>query len=328
MLIIFRKIVLFTLLSSLIAIFEAAAQQLPVYSQYTMNKFLINPAVAGSEGYNAINLTAREQWIGMKDSPKTHALSFHTRILPDSHISKINPVRFKRIKKSRNSNVGLGGYIYNDRTGLVNRTGLRFTYAYHIKIKEGQLSFGLSGNLYQFKLDQTQMISYEPNDILLNNANYTALIPDADAGIYYSDENFYGGLSVAYLLQSFYKFGNQGFENYRLKRQYYLMGGYNFKLSEEFIIEPHMLVKVSQSPRFQTDLGVKFRAVDKYWGGLAYRTGGALILMGGVKVDKFYFGYSFDYTLASIMRHSFGSHEFVLAIEIGHSARRYRWTQD
>ena len=153
MLNIFRKIALFIFLSSLIFIFESAAQQLPVYSQYMMNKFLINPAVAGSEGYTAINLTAREQWIGLKDSPKTHALSFHTRLLPDSYINKINPVRRKRMQASRDSKVGLGGYIFNDRTGLVNRTGLRFTYAYHIKIKEGQLSFGLSGNIYQYKLD-------------------------------------------------------------------------------------------------------------------------------------------------------------------------------
>ena len=41
------------------------SQQLPVYSQYMMNKFLINPAVAGSEGYTSFNLTAREQWIGL-----------------------------------------------------------------------------------------------------------------------------------------------------------------------------------------------------------------------------------------------------------------------
>ena len=46
-------------------------QQLPVYSQYMMNKFLINPAVAGSEGYTAFNLTSRKQWLGIKDAPLT-----------------------------------------------------------------------------------------------------------------------------------------------------------------------------------------------------------------------------------------------------------------
>ena len=45
--------------------FIAKAQQLPVYSQYMMNGFLLNPAVAGHEGYTALNITAREQWAGL-----------------------------------------------------------------------------------------------------------------------------------------------------------------------------------------------------------------------------------------------------------------------
>jgi hypothetical protein len=60
---------------------EASSQQVPLYSQYMLNGFLLNPAVAGSEGYTAVNLTAREQWIGMKHAPGTYALSFQTRIL-------------------------------------------------------------------------------------------------------------------------------------------------------------------------------------------------------------------------------------------------------
>jgi len=40
------------------------AQQLPLYSQYLYNKFLINPAVAGSDGFTSLNITAREQWVG------------------------------------------------------------------------------------------------------------------------------------------------------------------------------------------------------------------------------------------------------------------------
>jgi hypothetical protein len=35
------------------------SQQLPIFSQYTFNAFLLNPAVAGAEGYTAINLTSR-----------------------------------------------------------------------------------------------------------------------------------------------------------------------------------------------------------------------------------------------------------------------------
>jgi type IX secretion system PorP/SprF family membrane protein len=321
-----HKIGIIALFFSLFFIFEAAGQQLPVYSQYMMNKFLINPAMAGSEGLTAINITAREQWIGMKNSPKTHALSFHTRLLNDSHINRILSVRRKSKRSSRDTQVGLGGYIFNDRNGLVSRTGLSFTYAYHIDISEGQLSFGLSGSIYQFKLDLDQMRSFDPGDLVLNNANNTAVIPDADFGVYYSYPTFYTGISVSSMLQSYFKFGKQGYENYRLKRQYHFIGGYQFKQIDNVVIEPNLLIRVSETPRFQTDMGAKAYFSGSYWGGISYRTGGALIFMAGVRVEKFYFGYSFDYTLSSLMRHSFGSHEFMLALILGgDDARRYRW---
>jgi sRNA-binding regulator protein Hfq len=51
------------------------AQQTPVYSQYMMNGFLLNPAVAGAEGFTAVNVTAREQWLGFQNAPSTYAVS-------------------------------------------------------------------------------------------------------------------------------------------------------------------------------------------------------------------------------------------------------------
>ena len=57
------------------------AQQLPLYSQYLYNKFLINPAVAGSDGFTSFNLTAREQWIGYNGAPRTYSFSWQNRIL-------------------------------------------------------------------------------------------------------------------------------------------------------------------------------------------------------------------------------------------------------
>ena len=47
----------------------AFGQQLPVYSQYLYNKFLINPSIAGSDGYTSVSLTAREQWVGYGGAP-------------------------------------------------------------------------------------------------------------------------------------------------------------------------------------------------------------------------------------------------------------------
>lgn len=259
-------------------------QQLPLYSQYVMNKFLINPAVAGSEGYTSFNLTAREQWIGFKNSPKTHALSVQTRILKNSFIAKSASVKLKSKPNTRTGKVGLGAYIFDDRTGLVSRTGIQFTYAYHIFIRKGQLSFGLTGTAYQFKIDREALRLYEENDDLINNFDNTLIIPDADFGVYYSDPKFYVGMSAAQLFQSSLKFGKRGYENYRMKRHYYLMSGYNFDINDNIIIEPNLLLKTTENLNLQLDIGANIFFRGDYWGGLLFRTGSALVVMGGVKV--------------------------------------------
>jgi len=38
---------------------EVKAQLLPLYSQYVLNGFLVNPAIAGYDGYTSFNTTAR-----------------------------------------------------------------------------------------------------------------------------------------------------------------------------------------------------------------------------------------------------------------------------
>jgi hypothetical protein len=54
-------------------------------------------------------------------------------------------------------------------------------------------------------------------------------------------------------------------------------------------------------------------------------TGSAMVIMAGIKVDKFYFGYAFDYTFSAIGARTLGSHEIMAAVKFGDNARRYRW---
>ncbi len=94
-----RSILLAIVLSFISGI--AIAQQVPMYSQYIMNGFLINPSVAGRDGYTTVNLTVREQWVGMEDAPSTYAASFQTRLLRNSYISKSTAVRKKIVKPTK-----------------------------------------------------------------------------------------------------------------------------------------------------------------------------------------------------------------------------------
>ncbi len=305
--------------------FQAWSQQVPLYSQYMLNGFLLNPAAAGSEGYTAVNLTAREQWVGMRNGPGTYALSFQTRVIKNSYISKNSSVKRRQRMGSRSGKVGLGAYVFNDRNGAVERIGLKGTYAYHLNFARSQLSFGLSFVAYQFRLDDELIRLADPDDEMWLGAHKTVLIPDADMGVYYTARQYWAGFSIDQLFESVLKIGDSGYDRYKMERNYYLMGGYDFELNREITLTPSALLKFAENGKLQADIGAKCFYQQQFWGGLSYRTGHAVIVMAGVSVDQLIFGYAFDIGLNSIMKHSYGTHEFTIIAKFGDNARRYRW---
>ncbi len=322
----FYKTILITIAFLLIRITVLSGQQLPTYSQYTFNKFLLNPACAGGEGYTTISLVAREQWVGLKGTPKTHALTIDSRVLRNSFISKSASVRKKRRMSSRSGRIGWAAHVFNDHFGPLDRTGLEGTYAYHINLDEGQISFGLSGVFYQFKLNKDEVfLGDEEYDPLIDGLKGTIYIPDANIGTFYTSGSIYGGVSVMQIFQSSIHFGDDNGSNYRLKRNYNLMAGYYYDINGTFAVEPSFLVKIPTSSPAQLDLNARLYYKTNYWGGIAYRTGKAFIVFLGARFDKYIIGYGFDYNFSPIGRQTYGSHEFMAAVRFGDNARRYRW---
>jgi len=181
---------------------KGQCQQAPIFSQYTFNKFIINPATAGIDNYTTISLVAREQWIGFKGTPKTHSLSIDSRILNNSYIAKEAPVRKKRIWGSRSGRVGWAANIFNDHTGPLDKTGIAGTYSYHIRLSNSLLSFGLTGIFYQFRINKDKIdLGDEQYDQLVDGTKGRLYIPDADFGAFYTRKDIYGGISVKQLFQ-------------------------------------------------------------------------------------------------------------------------------
>lgn len=302
------------------------AQQLPIYSQYTFNKFLLNPAIAGSDGYTTISVVAREQWVGFKGTPKTHAVTMDSRLLRNSFISKNASVRRKKKMSSRSGRVGWAAHVFNDHNGPLDRTGVEGTYSYHIAVDEGQLSFGLSGLFYQFRLNKEKVDLGDNNtDPLLDGMRGTLYIPDANFGVYYASEGLYGGASVMQIFQSSIHFGDNSGSTYRLKRNYNILGGYYYEFSKSLAFEPSFLLKIPTASRPQIDINAKVYYKTNYWAGLSYRTKDAAVIYFGARFDKYFVGYGFDYNFSPIGKQTYGSHEFMAAVKFGDTARRYRW---
>lgn len=319
-----------------------SGQQMPRFSQYTMNEFLLNPATAGADGLTTLNLTARKEWLGFsKDSktPETFSLSLQSRLLKKrSHISKTN--KGNKRQESSKGRVGLGGALFSDFNGAMRRSGLQVSYAYHIYAQNTQFSFGITGSICQLKFDKNYLDFYDNNnEVMLSVTSSPSWIPDFNAGINIMTQNFHIGASVAQVFQSPFIFGNPDidYQSSKLgyKRIYFLISDYRIRIEQsDWEIEPSILLKTydllnfksgTYGPGSQLDITMKLFYLRKFWFGASYRTPADMIVFGGIKYNNLYVGYAFDYGLNDLSKNSYGSHEITISSRFGDTSRRYRW---
>lgn len=307
--------------------YTLTGQQLPLYSQYLYNKFLINPAVAGSDGYTSWNITAREQWVGYSGAPRTFSFSGQTRLLKRSYILKQTSARKQVFRPKSDGKVGLGGYVFSDRNGLIKRTGFQAAYSYHTWLRSStQLSFGLALTGYHYKIDETQINFEDPDEPWMNNELRRGIfVPDASFGIHILNPKYSAGFSAEQLFRGYAKIGSEAYKYFSMDRHFYLFGSYYFELNSSTELEPSFLFMMSEQFKPQADIGLTYIYNKGFWAGLALRTSGAVIANVGVKYTNMFIGYSFDFTLQEIQRITYGTHEITLALKLGDSARKYRW---
>ena len=277
-----------------IGVARVQGQQLPQYTQYMFNEFVINPAIAGVYNHYQIRTNHRFQWVGLADPPLTNSISFfgpHAKM-----------------------DMGYGGYIYNDVTGPTSRTGFTGAYAYNIAI-EGtmRLSMGISVSLMQYRIDGTQLDPKDVSDPSLLNMVSTSYMPDAGLGAYLYAEDFYVGLSMAQLLNNKIKiFENKDGLN-RLKTHINLVGGYHYPINDDWMLEPSLMIRGTAPKELSFDLTARVEWQKTIWGALAYRYHDAVsVLIGYSYEDMLIFGYSYDIGLSSIRKYNTGTHEIMI----------------
>lgn len=271
------------------------AQQLPQYTQYMFNEYIINPAVAGKEDFYQAKANYRYQWAGIVDAPRTYILSLY------------GPHKTK--------DMGFGGYIYNDVTGPTSRTGVNASYSYILKLTDSlKLSLSLAGGLLQYKVDGTKIDMLDIQDPSIQNTVYSTVIPDAVFGSYLYTRKYYVGLSAHQLLN--YKIdlysGNGGLN--RVKNHFFAYAGYIYNINFDFDLEPTVLLKVMMPVKPMVDISVKSTYKKIAWLGVSYRTYDAIAFMAGYCYqNQIFVGYSYDLSVSSIKKYNSGSHEIMVS---------------
>ncbi|MBX7182516.1 MAG: type IX secretion system membrane protein PorP/SprF [Bacteroidia bacterium] len=277
----------------------AKAQQLPQYSSYMINNYVLNPAVTGSNNYYELKALNRYQWAGIKDAPRTFLVSLH------------GP--FKKL------NMGLGGFVFSDVTGPTSRTGGYLTYAYHLKLTSKlKLNLGLAAGFLQYRIDLSKVTLRQDGDPAAQQGGVlNSYQPDFNFGIYLNHANYFVGIAVNQIIGNRLKF----YENQKdilsnLERHYLINGGYNFNFGK-FMVQPSVMFKMEKNI-YQFEGGLQARYNDLLWLGATYRHNDAISALAGLNIkDLILIGYAYDFATTRLKSYSNGTHEIMIGAKFG-----------
>lgn len=296
---------------------EANGQQLPQYTQFALNPYLVNPAVAGTEDFVDIRAGYRSQWTGFEDAPRTAFLSAHTNFSP---AQTLHPSRYDTRNK-----VAAGMIVVRDRTGPLSLTIARLTTAYNFTLSDRGLrvSVGLSGGLRSFSFDPDGFTDNLPN---ANDPTIQQRISrssfDLGSGVWVYNESAFVGVSSSQLFSaaSDSPAGNGMLDpGVTARRHYYAMAGARVTLGRSLYMVPSVLMKFVSGAPLSVDISPKLVLKDRFWGGLNYRSEESFAVFAGLLLnERVSLSYSFDLVTSPLRNAAAGSNE----LHIGYRIRK------
>ncbi len=315
-------------------VLTANAQQRPHYTQYILNNYIINPAVAGIENYTDVKISHRHQWVGLDGAPVTTYLTIHGPWKKSSY-ERENPTTFHAPGQNPRGKAywqdytkadphhGLGFTMLNDRTGPLNRFSVAATYAYHVGISERtSLSAGISAGVQNMTLNASKLVFNNPIDPAVAGSGYlNKLRPDVTAGLWMYSSRYFLGLSAQNIMPSKLSFAEDTLKvtsSGKLVPHLFLQGGYRMFLNDDISLLPSATIRYINPMPIGIDVNAKVQYQDLVWAGLSYRLQDGFAGMLGVNVSStFNVGYSYDYTTSRLNTVSRGSHEIVVGFLLG-----------
>ena len=331
-----------SILSLLLCLYlNAFSQQLPHFSQYMLNGFLVNPALAGSENYGDVKTGYRNQWAGIEGAPESYYLTVHMPIGKMNLNTTATSVPYRGRTGSRvllqnytkketvqpQPHHGAGFTVTTDKAGALKRTDVGLTYAYHLPLtKELKMSAGLSGGMSVYKVDEQGLQLTDPNDPTFIGGNYNRVKPNITAGVLLYTKQFFIGTSSTQLLQDELstRFNDEDNHLASSRAHHYLMGGYKVVVTPKLSVLPSVMVKYASPAPTSVDVNLKLLYYDKVWLGGSYRQNSTPVILGGVNLSNLLqVGYAYDVPAQGMDKIGGGAHEVVLGILVNNRGRNF-----
>lgn len=255
--------------------FDCRSQQMPLYTQYMFDPYLINPSMLATTRKSEVNLLYRQQWTGIDDGPKTMQFDFQHAL---------------------NNRMALGVNIYDDKTVLLSRTSMMATFGYRVPLaREHILSFGLSGGFNSNRISLEDVPNIDINDPVLLNSSANNFSFDGQFGVNYNFRNLVVGFSLVRLVdnKTFSEEQLQSPEFNELKNKI-IFAAYKFNLSQTFSLQPNFAYRFTADNLNFYETSAVFSYKDLISVGGGYRENYGPTAIARVTIKDLQVGFAYD----------------------------------
>lgn len=270
------------------------AQQEVQYSQFIFNKLAFNPGYAGSKEALTMGAIYRHQWQGVAGAPRTFSAYTHAPFA--------------------DGRSGAALSVTSDRIGIVNNSYIDLAYSYRIPVGErSKLSIGVQPRFEYSQVEWEKTVLVTTDDDRIDNAQDARTGINFGTGIYFSNPDFYVGLSAPQLLRNNLYLDDSNMMSASVLQAYYLMAGVITDVSENVKFKPAVMFSYSPNAPFEMDLNASFLFMDAFWLGATYRLGDSMdAVMQFYLSPQVKLGIATDFTLSELKDYTDGSFEVSL----------------
>jgi len=271
-------------------------------AQYAGNQLIFNPGFAGAHDLFSANLSYRTLWVGMPNSPTLISFNMHAPFI--------------------NQRNALGFIFQRETFGPQAVNLVNLTYAYNFRVGANSfLSLGVQGGFLNSVTDWSMVdrVRHPEDPFYGRDERWTTIRFDMGFGIHYQARDFYIGISARHLTAPRFdeirilETGEQFYS--QIRRQFFLMSGYNFMLNNNFDLRPRLLMRHKEGVPLTVSVGADLVYDNRFSFGVNLMSGlPALTLAAAVEVfSGLRIGYAFDINFGTLGPFQRGSHEIFIS---------------
>ena len=277
---------------------SVSAQQIPLFSQYIFNPYMLNPSMAGQQNEHInLFLAHRSQWTGIPGSPVTSVLAIDGPIVSDK--------------------VGFGVNFFNDVTDITKRMGGYASYSYRFDIdNDNSIVPGLSLGVVDNQIDFSKAVVRDNEDPILFSESQRKATFDANFGVsYFFRDLVEAGIAVPQLLGNSFNFtDNESAAAYSLTQHVVFHAKYNYDINDDYSVHPLVALRYAPKTPMQYDINLIAGYRDFVWIGLAYRSNYAAGVNARVTIhDNLSLGMSYDFITTPLKTYAGSNSEIIVS---------------